>query len=909
MTVRRFSSRRERLDKAFLSTRLEGAASYDRIAGYFNSSLLDLMAEQLEAVSGTVRVICNSDLDPADVQTAKAAAQAQRLSWVAARPETLLVGEQEQVVRGRLARLYKLLIARKLEVRVLPDEAFGLVHGKAGVIRYDTRPATCFMGSTNESRRAWRDNYELVWEDTAPDAVAWVQEEFDALWNDARAVALADAVIEDVGRLANRTVISLPTWQAQPTPAAAIIETPVYRRENGLWAHQKAFVELVMNAHHGPTQKARFVLADQVGLGKTVQLAMCAQLIALSGTKPVLIICPKTLLWQWQAEMLGLLDVPSAVWNGENWVDEAGAVHPANVSNALKRCPRRIGIVSSGLISRGSEAAQMLLSQDYDLVVLDEAHRARRKNSGEGKESQAPDANNLMRFMLDVASRSRSVLLATATPVQLGPIEAWDLLNILAQGDDSVLGTPQSLWRKRPAHALELVMNRIKLPADDTERWQWFSNPLPPAQEHPDFAALRRSLSLSPAQSVAPPQAIHSMALGPGDRRRLQRFPSWMHDHHPFIRRIVLRSRKQLEEQKDEFGQPILQPIKVVLHGEREEDALRLPGYLQDAYELAEKFTRLLGARMRGAGFLKTLLLRRVGSTLHAGRLTAQRLLGDWGDLNGEDDEDEAESSEASFVRALTGPERSLLEQFVDALEREQSRDPKLAAVTEALLDWNWLEEGCIIFSQYRDSVAWLGEQLTAHLPGERIALYSGPTTSGIYHVGTFTPTSRDELKRAVQSGEIRLLLGTDAASEGLNLQRLSRLINLDLPWNPTRLEQRKGRIQRIGQRHDAVHILNLRYRGSVEDRVHARLSERLNDIRTLFGQIPDVLEDVWIQEALGQAKRAQQVIDAVPTRHAFEIRNAEVKLSHWEGCTEVLNALDVQAVLRKSWSERERPG
>jgi len=68
------------------------------------------------------------------------------------------------------------------------------------------------------------------------------------------------------------------------------------------------------------------------------------------------------------------------------------------------------------------------------------------------------------------------------------------------------------------------------------------------------------------------------------------------------------------------------------------------------------------------------------------------------------------------------------------------------------------------------------------------------------------------------------LMLGTDAASEGLNLQRLARLINLDLPWNPTRLEQRKGRIQRIGQIHDTVEIYNMRYKDSVEDRVHDRV-------------------------------------------------------------------------------------
>lgn len=75
-------------------------------------------------------------------------------------------------------------------------------------------------------------------------------------------------------------------------------------------------------------------------------------------------------------------------------------------------------------------------------------------------------------------------------------------------------------------------------------------------------------------------------------------------------------------------------------------------------------------------------------------------------------------------------------------------------------------------------------------------------------------------------------------------------LINLDLPWNPTRLEQRKGRIQRIGQRLEEVYVYNMRYRDSVEDRVHELLSERLNNIFSMFGQIPDILQDVWIDMA-----------------------------------------------------------
>lgn len=94
------------------------------------------------------------------------------------------------------------------------------------------------------------------------------------------------------------------------------METPVYRREYGLWAHQKYFTKLAYDAHRTPFG-ARYVLADMVGLGKTIQLAMAAMLMALWGNKPVLIIAPKPLLWQWQDEMKKLLGMPSAVWDGK----------------------------------------------------------------------------------------------------------------------------------------------------------------------------------------------------------------------------------------------------------------------------------------------------------------------------------------------------------------------------------------------------------------------------------------------------------------------------------------------------------------------------------------------------------------------------------------------------------------
>ncbi len=145
-------------------------------------------------------------------------------------------------------------------------------------------------------------------------------------------------------------------------------------------------------------------------------------------------------------------------------------------------------------------------------------------------------------------------------------------------------------------------------------------------------------------------------------------------------------------------------------------------------------------------------------------------------------------------------------------------------------------------------------------------------------------------------------MLGTDAASEGLNLQKLARLINLDLPWNPTRLEQRKGRIQRIGQVHDTVEIYNMRYKGTVEDRVHELLAGRLQGIFTMFGQIPDVLEDVWVAVALGEKERAKKIIDELPKSHPFEIRYTHVEKIDWESCREVLDADEKLRALSKEW-------
>jgi phosphatidylserine/phosphatidylglycerophosphate/cardiolipin synthase-like enzyme len=279
--------------------------------------------EAIAKVTGPVRIICNSDLDPQDLITAAAAQAALRRSWCSGLPE-----DAPTAALPRYKALYDALLNKRMEVRVLPDSAFGLIHGKAGVLRKADGSAIAFLGSVNESASAWKVNYELLWEDDSPETIDWVQEEFDALWNDPRAVDLACCpfIAQDLQRIISRKVIEPAELKGIDDPtqvaASAAIETPVYRQEQGLWPHQKYFARLALERHR--LGGARLVLADQVGLGKTIQLAMAALLIALDDPDggPILVLAPKPLLQQWQDELMELLLLPSARWNGKSWVDE-----------------------------------------------------------------------------------------------------------------------------------------------------------------------------------------------------------------------------------------------------------------------------------------------------------------------------------------------------------------------------------------------------------------------------------------------------------------------------------------------------------------------------------------------------------------------------------------------------------
>lgn len=924
----RHSSRRQRLDQSVLAQRLDGAVSYDRIAGYFRSSLFEVAGEAIAQVQGPVRILCNSDLDPQDLITAAAAQAALRRSWCAGKPELAPVA-----ALPRYRALYDALTQGRMEVRVLPDSAFGLIHGKAGIVRRADGSSSAFLGSVNESASAWRVNYELLWEDDDPDTIAWVQEEFDALWNDPRAVDLACCpfIVQDVERILSRRVIEpaeLPAIDNLTSAAAAVaVETPVYRREQGLWPHQKYFARLALERHR--LGGARLVLADQVGLGKTIQLAMAALLMALDDPEggPILVLAPKPLLQQWQDELMELLALPSARWTGSAWVDENDVEYPAR---SLGKCPRRIGLVSQGLVVRGlPDTLSLLLNRRYTCVIVDEAHRARRRkvpkvDASPDEIDERAEPNKLMAFLRELGQRTKSMLLATATPVQLHPVEAWDLLHTLSHGNDGVLGgrTCTSPWYQA-SQCLAIATGDVAIPDDDLrDGWDYLRDPLPSRFEDPAFDRVRRGLDAMDTQWQFKPEMLDE--LSPAIQRvQLQNIllPHYGENFNPLLRCIVRRTRAYLEATiNPATGEYFLPKVTVKLFGEDDDGALVLGSYLRDAYEEAENFSHLLQQRVRGAGFFKTLLLRRLGSSMEAGRRTIAKLLGEDPDV-ADDEEDDVEeelisiagpnASSASDFKNFTPAELVSLERCLNLLREGGNNDPKLDAVVGYLLatqpgiDRRWLDLGCILFSQYYDTVRWIGDELAKReeFRDLDIGLYAGSNRSGLWRNGRFERCDRNDLKTRVRSGELKLLLGTDAASEGLNLQRLGTLINIDLPWNPTRLEQRKGRIQRIGQARNEIWIANLRYRDSVEDRVHQVLADRLEAIHGLFGQIPDTLEDVWVQVALHDEQAAHQLIDrTTATRNPFDIKYSKVEDADWETCASVLNAISVKEMLSAGW-------
>ncbi|WP_346293732.1 phospholipase D-like domain-containing anti-phage protein [Sphaerothrix gracilis] len=915
--IQRYSSRTHRLDQTVLTKYLKQAKRYHRIAGYFTSSLFEIAGEHLDGIED-VRIVCNSDVRSEDIKVAKI-----QESKLLGRLNSLPVEAESLLNRPRYKWLYEFLDKHPNAIRVAPDDFCGFVHGKAGVIELHDGRRIGFIGSMNETRAGWQSHYEIVWSDESLEGVDWIQAEFEALW--AKAVPLPRAVVQEVGRRAHRVEIELDDQPDEESLApAALVESPMYREGLSLSPWQRAFVAECMKhlRWHGVV---RLLLADEVGLGKTLALATAAltltlvheQEIAQQGARgrrrPIVIFAPAPLTEQWQTELLDKLGLPCARWSSQKkvWLDpEDRAISPTGAEN-VTRCPLRIGIISTGLIVQPTKERDLLSQLNFEILIQDESHKSRSKQ-GMGKDAGEPNA--LLKFMLAAAGRSRHVLLGTATPMQTQVEDLWDQLKILHQGDGRfVMGNELSPWHY-PEQIVPMVTGE-SLIDDLEEAWRYLRSPLPPldSSAESDFRRviheIRGELGMQPKEfdTAAPivnlPYAVRDDLEDLLDTERANM--RFFQRHNPIVRHVVLRKRKVLEDAG------LLQKVGVDLHPNQEKcrhpntfailfqrRALRTDQAFLNAYEAAQTFGRIYGRRA-GAGFMKNLVEQRLCSSCVAGLNTAQQL------LNKQAAEDENEQESVRDIE-LAIAEQEALHDLINALKEMQEEDPKLKAVKHYLTQEDWVQHGCIIFSQYYDTAAWVAENLAALFPDKLIGLYAGANKSALFRgPENSNRAKRETLKKMVEEQAIRIMVATDAACEGLNLQRLGTLINVDLPWNPTRLEQRIGRIKRFGQTRPTVDMLNLVYQDTVDETIYERLSERMKDRFDLFGSLPDTIEDSWIKNIETLDEKLDEYINAQKRVNGFDIRynaNLDAKEDEWRNCARVLSRHSIETLMRNGW-------
>ncbi len=905
MTVRRFSSRTERLDTEFLAKSLKGAAKYFRIAGYFRSSIFELVGEEIAQIP-EVKIICNSELDIVDFQVATSRNTALKERW-----NELDVAAEALLQQDRYQILDKLMHAGNVEIRVVPRERLFL-HGKAGVIHYPGGNRKAFIGSVNETKSAFSQNYELVWQDDDSESADWVEEEFWALWKEG--VPLPETILAEISRVAHRREVTVDVLKPADVPGAAMAEAPIYRGGEQLQPWQRSFVTLFLK-HREIYGKARLLLADEVGVGKTLSMATSALVSALLEDGPVLILSPSTLIFQWQIEMMDRLGIPTAVWSSQKkvWLGVKGQIlSPRGDSASIKKCPYRIGILSTGLVMHQREdgdfvkEAGLLLKNKYGTVILDEAHKARAKG-GLGENAEQP--NNLLAFMQQIAKRTRHLILGTATPIQTNVRELWDLLKILNSGAEFVLGDEFSVWRNFES-AIRIVTGKEQ-PSTTSEVWDLLRNPFPPANENDVISRIRDNLGIGPDEFYCAHKYDDLEYLVKDMWLSECLSDGFFRQHNPVLRHVVLRKRKQLED--DGLLQRIgvnTHPIKgkLALYQSRFVDlGIRTNTAFEVAYEKAEEFSRLLHQRTPSAGFMKTLMLQRICSSFASGLKTAQRMLKH---TISNEDEDAIHSVE-HILSQMTPEEISCLKVIEDQLSRPEATDSKLDTVKWFLNEFRsdgkiWLEHGCIIFSQYYDTVEWIAGELAKSFQNEVVAVYAGAGKSGLYRSEQFSTVDREIIKAAVRTHEIRLVVATDAACEGLNLQALGTLINIDLPWNPSRLEQRLGRIKRIGQARKYVDMLNLVYHETQDEKVYTVLSERLQDTYDIFGSLPDTIEDDWIEDVENMRERMDSYMhEREKAQNAFTVKyrtTLDPEANKWELCAEVLSRKNIVDVLSEPW-------
>lgn len=877
--------------RSFYNPALSLAVHYDRMVGYWRSSSLAVAATGIARFirnalehGGRMRVIAGAQLTEADIQ---AITEGEPISEAV---ERRLLSEElaavDDIIRERLRLLAWMVREGLLEFKIgIPTDEQGrplsaeetdrYFHTKYGILTDSFGDRIAFVGSVNESAQGWQHNHEMfsVYRSWIPGWEEYgrpLEEEFEDHWETERQ---GNWLILDLPDAVRRNLIrDVPDdWAPPPSDpvemhseAAGEIErirmAPQLAAGGGVgfatlpfepWPHQVQIAARIID-----TWPRSYLLADEVGLGKTIEAGMVIREALLSGrAKKTLLLVPASVQRQWQEELWEkfCLDVPSYI-RGKFYDYDGNVLTAPNGESPWDAFP--VVLASWHLARHPKHRETVLESGPWDLVLVDEAHNARRRGL-EGQEG----ANQLLRLLREMKRRERwkVLLLASATPMQMNTFELYDLLDLM--------GLPGS-WGQGEK-AFEFYYRQLAEPDYKAREWPQIRQMLSDFFDQPEVGPNRivekklRQLSPTGEWKI---RKFHSAAiptpqLAAMTREEKEVFDQWLRAHTPVRDRVFRTTRVALREYQRvgllapdaTIPRRVVEDRRIQFGSVAEEKLYeRIEEYISRYYQKYEQ-----DKKTRPLGWIMTVYRRRLTSSLAAihkslarrmeaiqGRVATDDLLDDDDRfaLEGASDIDFEDLSEAAIPYA---EELAELQSFIGDLEKAIPHDTKGRDVVERIRElFLGGSKSVVVFTQFTDTLGWLRDQLAAEY-GDGVACYMGGGGSRWSRdTRSWEAVDKETVKELFRKGEIRILIGTDAMSEGLNLQTSDQLINYDMPWNFMRVEQRIGRIDRINGQ-PIVHITNYFYEGTVEDKVYSGIQEDAEWFRHVVGPAQPVLGQV----------------------------------------------------------------
>jgi superfamily II DNA or RNA helicase len=598
-----------------------------------------------------------------------------------------------------------------------------------------------------------------------------------------------------------------------------------------------------------PRQPLRFLLADDPGAGKTIMTGLLIKELMLRGDlQRCLIVSPGSLSEQWQDELWEKFQLPFDLLTNDK-------IEAARTGNALAEMPLVIARLDK--LSRDDDLQARLAQTEWDLIVVDEAHKMSASVfGGEVKFTKRYRLGQLL------SSRTRHFLLLTATPHN-GKEEDFQLFMGLLDPDRF-----EGRYREG-VHSVDVSDLMRRLVKEQLLKFD--GKPLFPE---------RRAYTVNYELSGLEANLYEAVTQ--------------------YVREEFNRADNLDAERRGTvgFALTILQR--------------RLASSPEAIYQSLHRRRERLESRLR-----EEQLLQR-GASLSASPADIAGIdLEDWDEL---DDVPEAEQEQVTEqVLDLATASRTIheleleitqlkeLESLADRMRRS-GMDRKWRELSKILQDESEQGNGLmvdqagqrrklVIFTEHRDTLNYLAEKI-------RILLGRSEAVVTI-HGGLGRDERRAVQKRFVQDKDVQVLIATDAAGEGINLQRAHLMVNYDLPWNPARLEQRFGRIHRIGQT-EVCHLWNLVAEETREGDVYARLLRKIEEQRRALGDgIFDIMGRLFQQTSLREL-----LMEAIRYGNRSEVRDrlnqAVDNLADRQRCQDLLeeralarDAMDVTQVQR----------